>query len=148
VSRGWLLDTNIISELSKGTRADAGVRAWLERTPEEQLYLSVVTLGEIAKGIALGEARGRDMQVHRDFLDHEVPDRFGERILPFSVEAAIVWGRLMAVLDGKRDDERRLAIDGQIAAIAQTAALDICSRNIRDFARFGIASVLDPFTAR
>jgi predicted nucleic acid-binding protein len=59
VSRGWLLDTNILSEFSKGMRADAGVRAWLERTPEDQLYLSVVTLAEIAKGIALGEARPR-----------------------------------------------------------------------------------------
>jgi toxin FitB len=144
VSRGWLLDTNILSEFSKGMRADAGVRIWLERTPEDQLYLSVVPLGEIA----LGEARGRDMRVHRDFLEHEVPERFGERILPFSADAAIVWGRLMSVLGGKREDERRLAIDGQIAAIAETAALDICSRNTRDFARFGITSVINPFAAR
>jgi toxin FitB len=88
------------------------------------------------------------MQVHRDFLEQEVPDRFGDRILPFSVEAAIVWGRLMSVLGGKRDDERRLAIDGQIAAIAETAGVDICSRNIRDFARFGITSVTNPFATR
>jgi toxin FitB len=148
VSQGWLLDTNILSEFTKGMRADAGVRAWLERTPEHQLYLSVVTLGEIAKGVVLGEVRGRDMRIHRDFLEQEIPDRFGERILPFSADAAIVWGRLMSSLGGKRDDERRLAIDGQIAAIAETAALDICSRNIRDFARFGITSVLNPFAAR
>ena len=148
MSRGWLLDTNILSEFTKGMRADAGVRTWLERTPEHQLHLSVVSLGEIAKGIALGEARGRDMRVHRDFLEQELPDRFGERILPFSAEAAIVWGRLMAVLGGTRDDERRLAIDGQIAAIAEAAELDICSRNIRDFARLGITAVINPFTAR
>jgi toxin FitB len=147
VSRGWLLDTNILSEFTKGMRADAGVRAWLERTPEHQLFLSVITLGEVAKGIALGEARGRDMRVHRAFLEEEIPDRFGERILPFNADAAIVWGRLMSVLGGKRDDERRLAVDGQIAAIAETADLDICSRNIRDFARFGIAAVTNPFAA-
>jgi toxin FitB len=138
----------MVSEFTKGMGADAGVRTWLERTAEDRLYLSVVTLGEIAKGIALGEARGRDMRAHRDFLEQGVPDRFGERILPFSAEAAIVWGRMMSVLGGKRDDERRLAIDGQIAAIAETAGLDICSRNTRDFARFGIASVINPFTAR
>jgi predicted nucleic acid-binding protein len=148
VSRGWLLDTNILSEFNKGTRADPGVRAWLETTPEDQLYLSVVTLGEIAKGIALGEARGRDMRVNRDFLEQEIPDRFGERILPFSTEAAIVWGQLMSLLAGNREDEHRLAIDGQIAAIAQTAMLDICSRNTRDFARFGVTSVINPFTGR
>jgi predicted nucleic acid-binding protein len=88
------------------------------------------------------------MQVQRDFLEQEVPDRFGDRILPFSAEAAIVWGRLMSVLGGKRDDERRLAIDGQIAAIAAIDALDICSRNTRDFARFGITSVTNPFAAQ
>jgi toxin FitB len=148
VSQGWLLDTNILSEFTKGIRADSGVLTWLERTPEHQLYLSVITLGEIAKGIALGEARGRDMRVHREFLEQEVPDRFGERILLFGAEAAIVWGRLMSGLGGKRDEERRLAIDGQVAAIAQTAALDICSRNTRDFARLGITSVMNPFAAQ
>ncbi len=56
MSRGWLLDTNVISEFTKGAQVDAGVKAWIERAPENQLYLSVVTLGEIAKGIALGEA--------------------------------------------------------------------------------------------
>ena len=89
MSRGWLLDTNIISELTKGARIDAGVRAWIEATPEEQLYICVLTLGEIATGIALGEARGRDMRVQRNFLEHEIADRFGGRILTFSVEASV-----------------------------------------------------------
>ena len=145
MSPGWLLDTNVISEFAKGAQADAGVKAWMERTPENQLYLSVVTLGEIAKGIALGEARGRNMSSHRDFLKRELPDRFAERILAFNTEAAIVWGQLMSGLGGNRDDERRLAIDGQIAATAKIASLDICSRNVRDFERLGIVSIVNPF---
>ena len=148
MSRGWLLDTNVISEFAKGAQVDAGVKAWIERAPENQLYLSVVTLGEIAKGIALGEARGRNMSSHRHFLERELPDRFAERILAFNAEAAIVWGQLMSGLGGNRDDERRLAIDGQIAATAKIASLDICSRNVRDFERFGIVSIVNPFTAR
>jgi toxin FitB len=145
---GWLLDTNIVSELSKGLRTDVGVRTWIEGTPDEELYLSVITLGEIAKGIALGESRGRDMRIHRDFLEREIPDRFGERILGFGAEVAVAWGRLMSRLHGNRDDERRLAVDGQIAATAETRSLGICSRNVRDFERLGVGSITNPFSAR
>ena len=115
--------------------------------PEEELYLSVVTLGEIAKGITLGEARGRDMRRHRDFLESEIGGRFGDRILALNAEAAIAWGGLMSQLQGNRDDERRLAIDGQIAAIAATYSLGICTRNARDFARLGVTDLVNPFTA-
>jgi toxin FitB len=146
LSRGWLLDTNVISELLKGSRADSGVATWVDGTPEDRLYLSVIALGEIAKGINLAEVRGRNMQLQRRFLEHEIPARFGQRIVAFGAEAAIVWGRLMARLGGNREDERRLAIDGQIAAIADVASLDICSRNVRDFERFGITSVFNPFS--
>ena len=147
MTRGWLLDTNVISEVAKGLRANRGVLAWIADVPEEQLYISVVTLGEIAKGIALGEGRDRDMRRHRHFLEREIVDRFGERILDLTAEAAIVWGRLMSQLHGNRDDERRLAIDGQIAAIALVHSLVVCSRNERDFARLGVTDLVNPFTA-
>ena len=145
---GWLLDTNVVSELSKGRRADAKVLAWLDEAPEDQLYLSVVTLGEIAKGVAWGEARGRDMSGNRQFLEHELPDRFGDRILPFDTTAALAWGRMMAGLRGDRDAERRLAVDGQLAAIAEVAALTVCTRNVRDFERLGVTAIVNPFAAR
>ncbi|MGE5147333.1 MAG: PIN domain-containing protein [Candidatus Eiseniibacteriota bacterium] len=148
MSRGWLLDTNIISELSKGVRADGGVRTWVEQTPEDELYLTVLTLGEIAKGLALGEARARDMSLHRHFLEHELPDRFGNRILAFDADAAAAWGRMMSGLPGNRDDERRLAIDGQIAAIAESRSLGICTRNVRDFELLGVGPITNPFHAR
>jgi predicted nucleic acid-binding protein len=146
VSRGWLLDTNVVSELLKGGRGNPGVQEWVEQAEEGELYLSVVTLGEIAKGIGLAESRGRDMRRQRDFLHRTLPERFGERILPFDREAAIIWGRLLQGLRGNREDERLLAIDAQIAATAEAASLTVCSRNRRDFERLGIADIVDPFT--
>lgn len=143
--RGWLLDTNIISEFAKGIRADPGVVDWVGRVDSSALYLSVITLGEITKGIGLAEARGRDMRRQRDFLQRDVLARFGRRILPLDADAAVIWGQLMQRLGGNRDEERRLAVDGQIAAIATAAGLDVCSGNRRDFERFGI-SVLNPFS--
>ncbi|HTT79548.1 MAG TPA: type II toxin-antitoxin system VapC family toxin [Stellaceae bacterium] len=145
MSRGWLLDTNVVSELFKGERADAGLRAWADSTSEDRLYLSALTLGEISKRLCLAEARGRDMRPQRRFLEHDLPDRFGERILAFDAAAAVIWGRLMAGLRGDRVNERRLVIDGQIAATAEAASLDVCSRNVRDFAALGITSILNPF---
>jgi predicted nucleic acid-binding protein len=145
VSRGWLLDTNVVSELLKGARANRAVLEWVDRAEEARLYLSVITLGEIAKGIGLAESRGRDMSQQRDFLYRALPERFGERILTFDREAAIVWGRLLQALRGNRETERLLAIDAQIAATAQVATLTLCSRNVRDFGRLGIDDVVDPF---
>lgn len=147
MSRGWLLDTNVVSELLKGTRGNAAVLRWIDDADENSLYLSVITIGEIAKGIGLAEARGRDMRQQRDFLDRALPERFGNRVLPFTAGAAIVWGRLLQQLRGSRQDERVLAIDAQIAATAEVASLTLCSRNLRDFARLGISEVVDPFAA-
>jgi toxin FitB len=144
---GWLLDTNVVSELLKGARANRMVVEWVERADESTLHLSVITLGEIAKGIGLAEARGRDMRLQRDFLHRALPERFGARILPFDTEAAIVWGRLLQGLQGNRQDERLLAIDAQIAATAQVASLILCSRNLRDFERLGVSDVINPFAA-
>jgi predicted nucleic acid-binding protein len=140
-----LLDTNVVSELLKGARANRAVLEWVDRAEEARLYLSVITLGEIAKGIGLAESRGRDMSQQRDFLYRALPERFGERILTFDREAAIVWGRLLQALRGNRETERLLAIDAQIAATAQVATLTLCSRNVRDFGRLGIDDVIDPF---
>jgi len=145
VSRGWLLDTNVVSELFKGARADPSVLDWVEHAEESSLYLSVVTLGEIAKGIALAEARGRDMRGQRDFVERALPERFGERILLFDAKAAMAWGRLLHRLRGNRQEERLLAIDAQIAAIAEVASLTLCSRNARDFERLGVTGIFNPF---
>jgi toxin FitB len=145
VSRGWLLDTNVVSELLKGARGNQAVVEWVKHAEESRLYLSVITLGEIAKGIGLAEARGRDMRLQRDFLHRALPERFGERILPFDTGAALVWGRLLQRLQGNRQDERLLAVDAQIAATAELNSLALCSRNVRDFERLGISGIVNPF---
>jgi predicted nucleic acid-binding protein len=144
VSRGWLLDTNVVSELAKGARGNKAALHWLDRTPGDELYLSVITLGEIAKGIGLAEKRGFDMRGPRAFLGRELPARFSRRILAFDAEAALAWGRILQGLRGNRDAELRLAVDAQIAAIAEVADLTVCSRNRRDFAQLGVAAI-DPF---
>jgi hypothetical protein len=140
-----LLDTNVVSELFKGARANPAVINWMAHTDENALYLSVVTLGEISKGIALAEAKGRDMSMQRDFLERALPERFDQRILPLTADAALLWGHLLQRLSGNRQEERVLAIDAQIAATAETFPLRLCSRNTRDFARLGVTGVLDPF---
>ena len=83
MTQGWLLDTNVVSELAKGARADREVTEWVAQADESELFLSVITLSEIVKGIGLAEARGRDMRRQRDFLSRELPMRFAQRILPF-----------------------------------------------------------------
>jgi hypothetical protein len=138
-----LLDTNVVSELAKGARADQAAVRWLDTTPDDQLYLSVITLGEITKGIGLAGQRGLDMGLQRAFFD-ELPLRFGRRILPFDADAAVAWGRLLQRLSGNRELERLLAVDAQIAAIAEVAGLAVCSRNRRHFEQIGV-SVLNPF---
>jgi len=145
VTRGWLLDTNVVSELLKCARANRHVLDWIGQAEEDRLYLSVITFGEIAKGIGLAEARGRDMRLQRDFLHRALPERFGERVLPFDTKTAIAWGRLLQGLQGNRQDERLLAIDAQIAATAQVASLTLCSRNVRDFARLSVKDIVNPF---
>lgn len=143
--RGWLLDTNVVSELIKGKRASSSVINWIDRQNEDTLYLSVLTLGEIAKGIALGQERGRDMRLIRAFLEYGLPDRFEDRILPFDAAAALAWGKLLSILQGNRQEEQQLAVDAQIAATAQLASLGVCSRNLRDFRRLGLTELYDPF---
>jgi toxin FitB len=147
VSAGYLLDTNVISELTKGSRANSSVIKWFTRTEDHSMHLSVITLGEITKGIALAEDSGRDMRVQRNFLEHLLPERFAARMLPFDARAALLWGMMLKKLGGNREAERLLAVDAQIAATAEVAGLTICTRNMRDFARLGVAGTINPFEA-
>lgn len=148
MSRGVLLDTNVVSELVKGARASPHVLRWLGGVHENRLYLSVITLGEIERGLALAEAEGRSMTAQRRFLSNDLPDRFGARILSFGDDAALAWGRFLARLRRDQEQVRRLAIDAQIAATAEVAGLTIATRNIADFERLGITALLNPFDPR
>jgi hypothetical protein len=93
----YLLDTNIVSETVR-RNANKAVIAWLDQLPGEALYVSVLTLGEIRKGIeALAERKRREKL--RLWLEHDLPAWFEGRVLPVDLAVADRWGRLLAEVD-------------------------------------------------
>ncbi len=133
----FLIDTNIISEIRKGSRCDPAVAAWWAGVAEDDLRVSVLVLGEIRKGVEL--ARQRDPQKARaleTWLNDLVSD-FGERILPVDAAVAEDWGRMAAVRPVP-------AIDALLAATARTNGLTLVTRNTADVAGLDV-EVLNPF---
>jgi len=135
---GYLLDTNVISETRK-SRADAGVIAFLSAAQSGGLYLSVLTLGELRRGVA---AKRRTDSVAGDQLSlwvDGIEATFGDRLLPLDAQAARLWGELSAV--------RSLpAVDTLIAATAMRHDLTLVTRNIRDIESTGVR-LIDPWRA-
>jgi len=136
----YLIDTNVISEARKRTRADAGVTAFFARAAagDEPLYLSAVTVGELRRGVELIRHRGDGGQA--DVLETWLATalaEFGANVLPFDVDAAQVWGRL-------RVPHSQHELDKQIAAIALIHDLTVVTRNTADFAGTGV-KLMNPF---
>lgn len=138
---GYLLDTNCISELVR-PKADGGVLDWIESADESLLFLSVLTLGEIRKGI-VGLPQGKRRTRLESWLDVELRDRFSDRILPVDVTVADRWGYLAA--SAKQRGKSLSTIDGLLAATALQYNLTIVSRNVNDFADVGV-QVLSPWS--
>ena len=139
---GFLLDTNVISELIKA-RPDPGVTQWIEATDENLIYLSVLTLGEIRKGAA-GLANGKRRTHLETWLKVELQTRFSGRILPIDAAIADRWGFLAA--EAKRKGKPLSIIDGFLAATALHHNLTVVSRNANDFKNTP-AQVLNPWEA-
>ncbi|MGE3703400.1 MAG: type II toxin-antitoxin system VapC family toxin [Hyphomicrobiaceae bacterium] len=136
----FLVDTNIISEIRKGARCDARVAQWYASLEDDDLYLSVLVLGEIRKGIEL--ARPRD-PAKADVLEawlSDVQAAFGDRVLPVDRSVADQWGRMNAIRPIP-------AIDGLLAAQAKVHGLTLATRNDVDVEGLG-ARVLNPFAER
>jgi len=134
-----LLDTNILSELRKGLRANARVRTWFGGVGSEEIHLSVLVVGELRRGIE--RVRGRDARqaaALERWLSRVVTDH-AERILPVDGRVAEQWGRLTAVRAGS-------VIDTLMAATAMVHGLVLVTRNVRDVAWTGV-SCLNPFVA-
>jgi len=131
---GFLLDTNVISELVR-PKPDPKVTAWIDATDESLLYLSVLTLGEIRKGIASLRPSSRRVALEA-WLDSDVALRFAGRILPIDQAVADRWGHIAA----RAAVARRLlpVIDGLLAATALDYNLTLVTRNIRDVAATGV----------
>lgn len=138
----FLIDTNIISEIRKGPRCDAKVAAWYAAIDDDELYLSVLVLGEIRKGVE--RARRRD-PVKAEALAAwlaSVDRAFGERILAIDRKVADEWGRMSAgrpipTIGGP-------TIEGLLAATAKAHRMTLVTRNDADVAGLG-ANVLNPF---
>ena len=138
---GFLLDTNVISELMK-PRPSRNVIAWTDATPEALMHLSVITIGEVRKGIDLLRDDDPRRAALQSWLDRDVRIRFAGRLLAFDDGVAERWGQLEAIAK-----KRRLTlptIDAQLAATALHHGLTFVTRNTADITPTGVP-VFDPW---
>jgi len=134
-----LLDTNVVSEPLKPAAAPA-VSAWIDAQAVETLYLSTISLAELRFGIA-ALPDGKRKETLRQSLNRRVVPVFGDRILPFGIEAADAYAELRA---RARADGRAIApVDGYIAAIAAAHKLTLATRDTSPFEAAGL-NVINP----
>lgn len=136
-----LLDTCVISELAKPS-PDLAVGKWLERTPDEDLRISVLTLGEIRKGVELLE-RGARRDRYGQWLDGLMLT-FADRVVPVDGAVALRWGVITA--EARRAGRVRPAVDSLLAATAVCHGMTLATRNVADFEGTG-ALLLDPWAS-
>jgi tRNA(fMet)-specific endonuclease VapC len=133
----YLLDTCLISELV-AKQPNQQVVDWLDAQVPETLYLSVITIGEIAKGISKLTASKRKESLTK-WLNETLPNRFEHRILTIDVSTMMFWGNLVGQLE---QNGRPLPVmDSLIAAIALQNSLSLVTRNENDFAGTGVVIV-------
>ena len=136
----YLIDTNVISELTRAKPA-AAVTAWFEEVADEALHLSVLTVGELRRGVER-LPRGARKEKLRHWLEQDLAVWFGDRLLPIDSAVADLWGRMQAAAD------RTLpAIDSLLAATALRHQLRLVTRNIEDFEIEGLETV-NPWSGR
>lgn len=133
----WLVDTNIISEIRKGARCHPAVAAWWAGVEEHDLFLSVLVLGEIRRGIDALALRDPPRAVTIEAWLATLVAGFGPRILGIDARVAERWGRLSA---GRTVP----VIDALMAATAEVHGLTLVTRNARDVEGLGVG-VLNPF---
>ncbi len=138
---GYLVDTNVLSEILRRA-PDTNVAAWAQRQTKPELFLSVVSIGELRKGVCILPPSARRNDLERSIQD-QVPFWFQGRVLPVTQAIAERWGEL--------DSRRQLAgrplstPDGLIAATTLEHDLTLVTRNVKDFEGLGI-TVLNPWT--
>jgi predicted nucleic acid-binding protein len=136
-----LLDTNVLSEVTKPA-PDPRVLHWLDQLDEDRSFISVVSIAEIRRGVALMDA-GRKRETLAEWLAQDLPQRFEQRLLHIDEPLALAWGDLMA--QAKRRGRGLSSMDGLIAATATAKKLTLATRNTRDFEGFGI-DLFDPWS--
>lgn len=138
----YLVDTNVLSEARKGTRANPGVRDFFREAARSRanVFLSAVTIGELRRGIELIRHRGDADQAQRlERWFARILDHYADCVLDFDAEVAQVWGKL-------RVPHPENALDKQIAATALIHGLTVVTRNAKDFLSAGV-KVTNPFRA-
>ena len=133
----FLLDTNVLSELRKGKRCNEHVAAWFAAADDEDLYLSVVVVGEIRQGIEAVRRRDPRAAGALERWLNQLTRQHEARILVVDRQIAERWGELNAL-------GRLPAIDGLLAATALVRGLTLITRNVKDVARTGVLYV-NPF---
>ncbi len=136
----YLLDTCLISELIKKA-PEARVVEWIRQQPEERLYLSVLTPGELQKGIAKLEDQPRAKKLQA-WLDDDLLERFAGRILDVTPRVARIWGQIQGKAEAK--GRRMQVIDSLIAATALNLGAPMVTRNVEDVAESGV-EILNPW---
>ncbi len=133
----YLIDTNVLSELRKKI-PDSGVIEWFAQRPASTLFLSVLSLGEIRKGVEGITDEKRRLEL-LDWLEVDLPRFFSGRILPITIRVADEWGRLLA-----KAGRPVPAIDSLLAATAVTHHFTLVTRNVRDFSGFDLP-IINPW---
>lgn len=136
----FLLDTCVISELVASQPNPAVVR-WVDSADEDRLYLSVITIGEIKRGI-VKLANSKRKSALQEWLEGNLLIRFRDKILPIDTAVMLVWGQLAADLE--KQGKPMPAIDSLIAATCLLRRLDLVTRNEIDFAHSGV-KVINPW---
>jgi toxin FitB len=124
----YLLDTCVISELINARPTESVIK-WVASTDEKSMFLSVLTIGEIYKGIAkLLESKKKKML--QEWVSKELRQRFANRIIPVSLEIAQIWGEIQG--NAERKGKRMPVMDSLIAATAIAHDLTVVTRNVGD----------------
>ncbi len=139
----FLLDTNVLSEPMR-PNPDPRVVAWLRAQPALDFAISVLSLGEIQRGVTMMAPRPGKASLER-WISTELPRQFSGRVLAVDEPVAREWGRLSA--EGRRRGRDLPAIDGLILATAAVHGLILVTRNVADCADRGVP-VLDPWSAQ
>jgi len=133
----YLVDTNVLSEIRKGERADDRVAEWFASVVPEELFVSVITLGEVRRGIDSVDRRDRPTALALNRWFHSLTTAYAARILTVDFRVAEEWGRMTVDLSVP-------VADALLAATARVHGLTVVTRDLKDIGRTGVPC-LNPF---
>ena len=136
----FLLDTCVISEIIR-RKPSGEVIKWIKKEAENNLFISVLTLGEIHKGIEKLPESKRKEELH-NWVENDLKERFWKRIISVDIQVAMIWGKIQGMAE--RAGRPMPAIDSLIAATGITHHLTVVTRNTLDMSKSGVA-LLNPW---